>query len=72
MRGESNGHFVVLTGYRKEDRRVLIANPLKPNPIAHSPYYSVEIYRLVCAIVLGIFTYDGNLLIIEKRKRSPR
>jgi len=72
VRGESNGHFVVLTGYTKEDRRVLIADPLKPNPIAQSSYYSVEIYRLVCAIMLGILTYDGNLLIIEKTKKNPR
>jgi len=68
VRGESNGHFVVLTGYVKEERRVLIADPLKPNPIAQSCYYSVDIYRLVCAIMLGILTYDGNLLIIEKTR----
>jgi len=72
IRGESNGHFVVLTGYSREDRGVRIADPLKSNPIAGERYYSVPIYRLVCALMLGVLTYDGNLLIIElKKKRGP-
>jgi hypothetical protein len=71
VRGESNGHFVVLTGYQREDRRVLVADPFKPNPIAESRHYAVDIYRLVCAIILGILTYDGNLLIIQPH-RNPR
>ena len=64
--GESCGHFVVLSGYNKESRRVRVADPLVPNPIAEARYYNVDIYRLVCAIMLGILTYDGNLLIIKK------
>jgi hypothetical protein len=69
VRGESTGHFVVLTGYNKEDRSVLLADPLKNNPIASSRYYSVNIYRLVSAIMLGILSYDGNLLIIQPKKK---
>ena len=70
VRGESTGHFVVLTGYNREDRSVSVADPLKKNPIASSRYYSVNIYRLVCAIMLGILSYDGNLLIIQTKKRK--
>jgi hypothetical protein len=70
IRGESIGHFVVLTGYNREDRSVSVADPLKRNPIASSRYYSVNIYRLVCAIMLGILSYDGNLLIIHAKKRK--
>jgi len=69
VRGESTGHFVVLTGYNKEDRSVLLADPFKNNPIASSRYYAVNIYRLVCAIMLGILSYDGNLLIIQPKKK---
>ena len=69
VRGESTGHFVVLTGYTKEDRRVSVADPLKKNPIASSRYYCVNIYRLICAIMLGILSYDGNLLIIQPKKK---
>jgi hypothetical protein len=70
VRGESAGHFVVLTGYNKNDRSVSVADPLKKNPIASSRYYSVNIYRLICAIMLGILSYDGNLLVIQPKKRK--
>jgi hypothetical protein len=72
VRGQSAGHFVVLWGYRREDRHVLIADPLVPNPMAPDRYYGVDIYRLVCAIMLGILTYDGNLLIIRRPKNLKR
>jgi hypothetical protein len=65
VRGESCGHFVVLTGYNNQDRSVSVADPLRRNPIASSRYYSVNIFRLVCAIMLGILSYDGNLLMIQ-------
>jgi hypothetical protein len=70
VRGESTGHFVVLTGYNREDRSVSVADPLKKNPIASTRYYSVNIYRLVCAIMMGILSYDGDLLIIQTKKRT--
>ena len=70
VRGESSGHFVVLTGYNREDGSVLVADPLKKNPIASGQYYPVNIYRLICAIMLGILSYDGNLLIIQPQKRK--
>ena len=70
VRGESTGHFVVLTGYNRDDRSVSVADPLKKNPIASSRYYSVSIYRLVCAIMLGILSYDGNLLIIHSQPKD--
>lgn len=69
IRGESSGHFVVLSGYDREMRTVFVADPLKPNPVAESQYYQVGIDRLLCAIMLGVLTYDGDLLIIEPRKR---
>lgn len=72
VRGESTGHFVVLAGYKREDRSVLVADPLMPNPFAPSQYYSVNIYRLISAIMLGILTYDGNLLIIQERERKKK
>jgi hypothetical protein len=72
IRGESTGHFVVLAGYDRKERSVLVADPLKPNPVAQGPYYQVSIYRLICAIMLGVLTYDGDLLVIEPRKpRRP-
>lgn len=72
IRGESTGHFVVLAGYDKMSRNVLIADPLKPNPVSSSQQYVVNIYRLVCSIMLGIVTYDDNLLVIEPRKKRKK
>lgn len=71
IRGEPVGHFVVLTGYRRLKREVLIADPLQTNPLVGSRYYAVNVQRLINAILLGIMTYDANLLVIEpKAKRK--
>jgi hypothetical protein len=72
IRGKSMGHFVVLAGYDKQDRTVLVADPFLPNPVGSGQYYRVNILRLVCAIMLGTLTFDGDLLIIKpvpERKR---
>ncbi len=69
VKGEPTGHFVVLCGYEKEKRNVLIADPLESNPMAEGQYYRVGIERVLGAILLGILTYDANLLIIEPRKK---
>ncbi len=70
IRGEPVGHFVVLTGYRRDTREILIADPL-PNPLAGSRYYAVQVQRLIGAILLGVMTYDANLLIIEPKSAQP-
>lgn len=68
-RGEPTGHFVVLCGYDKETRDVLVADPLERNPVSGSNRYVASIDRVICAILLGIVTYDANLLIIKPRKQ---
>lgn len=68
IRGDPSGHFVVLCGYDKDDRTVLVADPLHPNPAFQGLQYVVEIDRLVCAILLGILTHDADMLIIERRE----
>jgi hypothetical protein len=70
VRGAPVGHFVVLTGYDDETREVLIADPHADNPLVGSRYYAVEIQRLIGAILLGIMTYDANLLLIEPKPKS--
>lgn len=68
LRGEPAGHFVVLCGYRRERRAVLIADPYLKNPMAPGQYYETGIHRLIGAILLGVLTHDANLLIIQPRK----
>lgn len=65
IRGHPTGHFVVLCGYDRKSREILIADPLHPNPMADVQRYHVSIDRVKCAILLGVMTYDANLLIIE-------
>jgi hypothetical protein len=68
VHGEPVGHFVVLTGYRRDTREILIADPFKSNPLVGSRYYAVKVQRLIGAILLGIVTYDANLLVIEPKR----
>ena len=67
VRGEPVGHFVVLTGYRRDTREILIADPLRSNPLVSSRYYAVKVHRLIGAILLGTMTYDADLLVIEPK-----
>jgi hypothetical protein len=69
IRGEPAGHFVILSGYDKTTRRVNVADPLYDNPAFVGQTYEVGIDRLIGAIMLGVLTYDANLLIIEPPKR---
>ena len=68
IRGLPAGHFVILSGYHKQGRTVLIADPQLHNPVASGQLYSVNIDRLICAILLGVLTYDDNLLVIHPRR----
>jgi hypothetical protein len=66
IRGTPSGHFVVLCGYDRDARTVRVADPLLPNPAAgNTQYYEVDMDRLIAAILLGIVTYDANILVIE-------
>lgn len=63
--GSPCGHFVVLNGYDAEQRRVRVSDPYHGNPAFKTSTYWVEKDRLINAILLGIVTYDSNLLIIQ-------
>jgi hypothetical protein len=65
VKGDPIGHFVVLSGYDKERREVMVADPLHDNPGFGQQNYSVTLERLVTSIMLGIVTYDANLLVLE-------
>jgi hypothetical protein len=72
IRGEPSGHFVILSGYNREERTVTIADPFLPNPYSGTHHYMVSIDRVLCSILLGVLTYDANILIIEPRKGKQR
>lgn len=65
-KGEPVGHFVIINGYDDRIKCAYLADPMNPNPLK-SQYYSVNFNRLINSILLGIVTYDCNLLVIEPR-----
>lgn len=72
VRGEPSGHFVVLCGYDRLRRVVRVADPYPEQTLGESNKYCVGMDRLIGAILLGIMTYDANLLIIEPRDDGSR
>lgn len=70
VRGEPVGHFVVLHGYYPEAREVLIADPYGPNPFSRTRNYRVGMERLIASVLLGVVSFDCNLLVIEPGRRA--
>ena len=68
IRGTPCGHFVVLCGYDDKKKHIVVADPHRQNPLSHNNYYKVTISRLINAIMLGVLTHDGNLLIINPQR----
>ncbi len=65
IKGEPVGHFVVLGGIK--DKKVMVADPYKQNPFSNDHIYEVSKTRFINAILLGIVTYDANLLIVSPK-----
>ena len=70
IRGQVEGHFVVLSGYDQVTHRVLVADPYSQNPVAGTNTYETDLDRVIGAILLGVITHDANLLIIEPPDKS--
>jgi len=64
VRGEPTGHFVVVHGYDAASDTAQVADPLHENAFG-SHNYRVGVQRLLGAVMLGVLTYDGNLLVLE-------
>jgi hypothetical protein len=65
LRGTPQGHFVVVTGHREAEVR--ISDPWQRVPEAPAATYWLPVTRFIQAVLLGVLTYDGNLLIVEPR-----
>lgn len=68
--GEPQGHFVVLTSYDPAANEVTVADPYHPESMQYGMTYRINMEHLICAILLGVMTYDGNLLVITKKKKG--
>lgn len=60
VRGSPAGHFVVIAGYNRKERTVLVADPYGP-----AQEYWINIDRVIGAVLLGIVTHDANLLVVH-------
>ena len=65
--GDPVGHFVVLSGYDEEEDTVLISDPVHPSPKSPDHHYWSPIDHVAAAILLGIVTFDSNLLVIKPK-----
>ncbi|MBA2654287.1 MAG: C39 family peptidase [Gammaproteobacteria bacterium] len=68
VKGHPSGHFVILAGYDDAKKYVVVADPYAENLVSGDNYYSVKVGRLINSIMLGILTYDANLLVIQPGK----
>ena len=68
VNGQPCGHFVVLCGYDEKKKLIVVADPHRENPLSHDNYYKVSSHRLINAIMLGVTSYDANLLIIHPKE----
>ena len=72
IQGYPSGHFVVIAGFDRTRRRVLVVDPYQPNPYGKSHEYWLSIDRVVAAILLGIVTHDANLLVVYPRRKPAQ
>ncbi len=65
--GQPVGHFVVVSGWDRVQRKVTIHDPLRKNPFSETGTYMLPFTKFSNAVMLGILTYDENLLVISKK-----
>ncbi len=68
--GQPVGHFVVVSGWDPQSRTVTIQDPLRKNPLSESGTYKLPFTRFSNAVMLGILTYDENLLVIQTKAKA--
>jgi hypothetical protein len=68
--GESTGHFVVLSGWDPEQRLVRVADPYEKRPGFDGHVYWQPVDRVINAVLLGVLTYDANLLVLQPPEKS--
>ncbi len=59
------GHFVVVNGFEEETDEIVISDPYKGNPFNPRGCYRVNTHRFINSVMLGIVTYDANLLTVS-------
>lgn len=71
VRGFPMGHFVVLCGFAEDQKHIVVADPYQENPFFKNNYYEVKASHLLNSIMLGMATFDANLLAIQPAHTEP-
>lgn len=71
VHGLPSGHFVVIAGYDRKKRAVLVLDPYERHPYGPSHEYWINIDRVIGAVLLGIVTHDANLLVVYPPRAAP-
>lgn len=71
IRGYPTGHFVVLCGFAEDPKNIVVADPYQENPFFKDNYYEVKASHLINSIMLGMATFDANLLAIQPAGQAP-
>lgn len=66
LHGVPQGHFVILKGMTDDLMEVNIADPLATNPMGEGHKYKVSTQHFINSILIGVITYDANIMIISK------
>lgn len=70
VRGNPAGHFVIIAGYDRKARTVMVSDPYGPHPYGSEREYWIRIDRVLNSVLLGIVTHDANLLVIAPDGRE--
>jgi len=67
--GRASGHFVVVTGYRSDSAIFTLSDPWPQRRFeSQNLSYEVSTWCLYSSILLGVESFDGNLLVIENQR----
>lgn len=64
--GKPCGHFIIIYKIDPQKEMLSIADPNIPNPLSNHHYYKTHFSHWLHAHLLGIMTYDAELLAITK------
>ncbi len=71
VQGYPQGHFVVVAGMSNDKTQALICDPLESNPAQLGQIYSVSTIELINSILIGVITYDANIIEITPKQEVP-
>ncbi len=67
VKGYPEGHFVLIYGYDHATQLVTIMDPYAKNPYSQDLKYTITLDHLQTSIMLGVLTYDANMMIITSK-----